>query len=87
MIVTNQNLCVLNDKFEVQYRFSGLNITAALQTNNYLYTINEIGSTVKKKDYSEEYEDLEDEELPIDEEKSFSAINLRQLLKGDLKKI
>ena len=87
MIVTNDNLCVLNDKFEVQYRFSGLNITAALQTNNYLYTINEIGSTVKKKDYSEEYEDFEDEELPIDEEKSFSAINLRQLLKGDLKKI
>ena len=87
VIVTRDNLCVLNDKFEVQYRFTGLNITAAIQTNDYLYTINEIGSTVKKKDYSEEFEDLEDEELPIDEEKTFSAINLKQLLKGDLKKI
>ena len=87
VIVTHDNLCVLNDKFEVQYRFSGLNITAALQTKDYLYTINEIGSTVKRKVYCEDVEDLEEEELPIDEEKTFSAINLKQLLKGDLKKI
>lgn len=64
-----------------------MNITAALQTKDYLYTLNEIGSTVKRKVYLEEFEDQNDEELPIDEEKSFSAINLKQLLKGDLKKI
>ena len=77
VIVTQDNLCVLNDKFEVLYRYTGLNLTAALQTKDYLYTINEIGSTVKKKVYGEEFEDLEDEELPIDEEKTFSAINLK----------
>ena len=87
MIVTPNNLCVLDDKFKVQYRYTGLNITAALQTKDYLYTLNEIGSTVKRKVYLEEFEDQSDDELPIDEEKSFSAINLKQLLKGDLKKI
>ena len=57
VIVTRNNLCVLDDKFKVVYRYTGLNITATLQTKDYLYTLNEIGSTVKRKVYLEEFED------------------------------
>ena len=64
-------------------------MTEALQTSQYLYTINETVCKVTKETYNEDIEDLGHPEIisSVDADKSFSALNLHHLINGNLRKI
>ena len=40
--MTKKTISIVDDKFEVLSKYTGLNITGALQIGPYLYTINDV---------------------------------------------
>ena len=79
MITTRSSLCVLDDSFKIYSKYTGLNITEAMQMSYYLYIINETMGTVRQQHVLDgDY--VQEAPLNVDKGKAFSVVNLNQLL-------
>ena len=79
VIVTNKKMFILDERSKVISKYTGLNITSALQIGPYLYTINNVMHNITQEHWDEEREKWNDKEpiKGLDREKSFSAINIK----------
>ena len=55
ILVTKDNIFLLDDQFEVMSEYTGLNIHSAEQKGEYLYIINEIIESVSVRHYNEDW--------------------------------